>query len=324
VEISFDYMISKAEFIENRLESYVEAMYNASTIFVDESPDFILSPMNGSVPFVDAMAIVNSDFDPSKVVYMPASSRIKDVSNIITDWYSNFLEKNVHSSFELPKVIGIDEVVSGNSVVRCIHGIDRAVKRKRRKEVQSLVDRLTSMSDSTKDTIDEIDQISEHEHALRFSEVKNKLSLGFYKLNREKATEDLSFCIDVVKDYFSDKLIYRTIGIEDSKKEERNKEYNGLKEDNRVISVGVKKIISMDLPDFYPPVLKELPNTNGHHYLKFSPLVDRFLVTERYLDFLRSIAMVVGKNPDEVNPINMVPIIESKKYLSEKYHNDYQ
>lgn len=313
-------MISNAEFIEDKLESYVEAMYNASTIFVDESPDFILSPMNGSVPFIDAMAIVNSDFDPSKVVYMPASSRIKDVSNVITDWYSNFLEKNVHSSFELPKVMGIDEVVSGNSVVRCIHSIDRAVKRKRRKEVQSLVDKLISMGEPTKDTVNEIDQLSEYNHALRFSEVKNNLDSEFYKRDRKKATEDLSFCIGVVKDYFSDKLIYRTIGIEDSKKDERNKEYNGLKADNRVIPVGVKKIISMDLPDFYPPMLRELPNTNGHHYLKYSPLVERFIVTERYLDFLRSIAMVVGKNPDEVNPINMVPIIESKKYLSEEYH----
>jgi len=65
-----------------KLASYVDAMKQASELIRGENPDFVVSPMNGSVPFIDSMAIVDSDFDPSKVVYMPASSRIVNVNYI--------------------------------------------------------------------------------------------------------------------------------------------------------------------------------------------------------------------------------------------------
>ena len=76
---------------ERRLASYVDAMKEASEIIRKRNPDYLVAPMAGAIPFIDAMAVVDDDFDTSRVVYMPASSRIEDVSNVIVDWYHNFL-----------------------------------------------------------------------------------------------------------------------------------------------------------------------------------------------------------------------------------------
>src|SRR3989344_2942523 len=104
---------------KRRLTSYVDSMREASSVITRENPDFVVAPMSGSIPFIDAMAIVDRDFDPSKVVYMPASSRIADVSRVIKDWYGNFLGTVVESPKEFRAFLGIDEVVSGSFVVRC-------------------------------------------------------------------------------------------------------------------------------------------------------------------------------------------------------------
>jgi len=116
-----------------QLTSYADAMGKASDIIRGENPDFLVSPMLGSVPFIDAMAIVDEDFDASRVVYMPASSRIDKVNNVIKGWYGNFLDDTVDFPYEMPKVMGIDEVVSGASVIRCLKSIDSAVKKKKAK-----------------------------------------------------------------------------------------------------------------------------------------------------------------------------------------------
>lgn len=312
-------MRGEAQFIENRLESYVEAMSEASNIFVEESPDFILAPMNGSVPFIDAMTIVNPDFDPSKVVYMPASSRIDDVLEVISSWYYNFLEEVAKNPLELPKIIGIDEVVSGNSAVRCIKRIDLAAGRKRKKELQSIVERLTSgNADIAKGAVNDIDHMFDYAHASEMGRIRRNLTNGSYDHLTDEAGRDLHFCIALARRHLEEGLVYKTIGIEDSKYPDRHKEYEGMKEDGRVIPVGVRTIISMDQPDFYPPRFKELEDLD-HPYLKFSPLVKNFQVTPRYLQFLGSIANVVGKNPSGVNPVNMHQILDSRKYLSREY-----
>jgi len=320
-------MESDAKFIDDRLESYVEAMYEASKILVDQSPDFILAPMNGSVPFIDAMTIVNQDFDTSKVVYMPASSSVENVLDVITDWYSNFLDENVKQHYEIPKVIGIDEVVSGNSVVRCMRSIDRATNRKRKKEIQLLVDRIRSDDfDVSVEAVNDIDQMYDNEHVAELSRIRGNLRNGFYKNPGVQAKSDLKFCIDLAKRHLSDGLTYRTIGIEDSKKTEegRHKEYRQVKDEGRVIPVGVNSIISMDLPDFCPPRFQRLPESSTrNNHVAFSPFVEDFRVTPRYIEFLEGLATVVGQNPQTVNPVNMGQILDSKRYLGEKYTSQY-
>ena len=67
------------------LKSYIDAMSESAEIIKKEDPDYLVVPMSGSVPFIDAMAIIDRDFDPSKALYMPASSKIEDVGKIITN-----------------------------------------------------------------------------------------------------------------------------------------------------------------------------------------------------------------------------------------------
>jgi len=309
------------KFRDESLESYVEAMYQASGMILDERPDYILAPMNGSVPFIDAMTIVNSDFDPSKVVYMPASSRIDDVNKVMYNWYSNFLDDTVQSPHHFPKVLGIDEVVGGGSVIRCLHNIDKAIARKKNIESQRLARKLISSEGTAGiEVIDEIDTISDHEHALELGGIRRQLSEGFYKKHRGEAKVAVKTVIDIAKQVLLQKLLYRTVGIEDSKGEgRRNKEYVEARENGRVIPVSVKSIISMDIPDFCPPRFEEITPHGKGGYVRFSPVVRDFCVTPRYLDFLQGLARHVGKDPDSVDPVNMIRILDSKKYLDPKY-----
>ena len=78
--------------------SYVDAMANASEIIRVENPDFVVAPMLGSIPFIDAMTIIDKDFDPTRVVYMPASSHLPDVNDIMKDWLKNFLNQKITDS----------------------------------------------------------------------------------------------------------------------------------------------------------------------------------------------------------------------------------
>lgn len=305
--------------IEDRLESFVEAMYTASNIILEESPDFVLAPMNGSVPLIDAMTIVNSNFDPSKVVYMPASSKIDRVNEVISEWYLNFLKENVKVPCKIPKVVGIDEVVSGGSVVRCLRNIDRAINSERANETQSLVQRLTSPDTQISiSAINDVDLLTDNEHSYEFAVIKRKVEEGYYRANPQDAKTILNSVVKIFKSALGQRLSYRTIGLEDSKREgRRNKEYCDLKDQRRVVSVGVRTIITMDIPDFCPPRFVEKTNTNERrrNYLRCLPIVKDFYVTPRYLDFLQKLAVHVGRNPHEVNPVNMISILESNRYL---------
>jgi hypothetical protein len=304
--------------IDDRLESFVEAMYEASNILLAESPDFILAPMNGSVPLVDAMTIVNSDFDPSKVVYMPASSKIEGVNEVISEWYLNFLKGNITVPSRIPKVIGIDEVVSGGSVVRCVRSIDRAINSARASETQSLIERLAlGYPNLSIPAINDLDSLTDNEHAFDLVEIKRRVSEGYYGKNPQDAKSAVNSLVGMFKSALGQRLTYRTIGLEDSKREgKRNREYSNLKDQGRIIPVGVKTIITMDIPDFCPPRFMENKDPKDKRgYARYFPLVQDFYVTPRYLHFLQKLAVHVGKNPNEVNPVNMIPIMESNRYL---------
>src|SRR3989338_9557832 len=103
---------------KKQIISYIDAMIKASEIIKRENPDYLIAPLMGSVPFVDVMNIVSNDFDNSRVFYLPSSSRIHNVNEVIRSWYFNFLkDKTIFPEF-FPKIMGIDEVVSGHSVIR--------------------------------------------------------------------------------------------------------------------------------------------------------------------------------------------------------------
>lgn len=299
------------------LKSYVDAMVEAAAIVKKEDPHFLVAPMSGSVPFIDAMAIVDRDFDPSRVVYMPASSRIVDVNNVIFNWYSGLLNESVNSPNHFPKVMGIDEVVSGQSVLRCVKMIDKACRNKISNLRQGLVSRVHSPDPGVYlPALDEIDTLTQHSEASRLADIRAKAKSGTYRENHENMRQDSHFLVEAIKTGLKDKLVYKTIGIEDSKKPQRVSQYENLKTEGRVFPVSVKWIITMDRPEFVPVRFKQRDtNFTGNPYLSFEPVVEGFSVTPAYINFLKSLANYVGTDPEKVAPINMPAILNSGQYL---------
>lgn len=304
---------------KKNLTSYVDAMNEASTLIVDENPDFIIAPMLGSVPFIDAMTIVNPDFDPSKVVYMPASSKIEDVNRIISEWYFNFLEDSVDSPSYFPKILGIDEVVSGGSVTRCLHQIDIASNKKKKKEIQSIIGRLHSQDKNVAiKALNEADILTNQNYSIELSEIKDKVMSDDYFKDKDLARKNYLFVRDSIKPSLTDKLTYRTIGIEDSKLNgKRNKEYKLMKEEGRITPISTNKIISMDIPDFCPPRFDSMSVSKGRFdYMQFLPSIKDFKVTPQYIEFLQNLAKHVGTDSSKVYPVNMSQMLDSNKYLN--------
>ena len=309
------------DFMSNKklLKSYIDAMTEATSIIGKENPDFLVVPMMGSVPFIDAMAIVDKDFDISKAVYMPASSRIDGVEKVIQEWYGNFLEDVVDFPYIFPDILGIDEVVSGNSIKRCFKSINHAVQKKRKEFRQSLVERVYSLDSKVSlQATRDADILTDNQYAYDFFKIRERIKQGTYKKNKYLFKKDSKFFVKIVKDYLSKQLDYKTIGIEDSKKKgDRNIEYNELKKEGRVIPVEVAKILTMDKPIYCTARYKELNVPKGKKgYVKFTPIVKNFVITPEYMDFLRNLAIYVGRNPKEVSPVNMVSILNSSKYLN--------
>lgn len=306
---------------KDTLKSFVDGMAQAADVVKRENPDYLIAPMAGSIPFIDAMVLVDRDFDPSKVVYMPASSRIADVNNVILRWYSGFLNESVHLPETFPKVMGIDEVVSGQSVLRCFRMIDQAVRGKLGSIKQDLMTRVHSHDHPVySEALTQIDSLTDNKQSLKIGDIRDRAEKGFYLENHEELIRDSDFLVDLVKNELRGKLVYKTIGIEDSKKPGRVPNYVALREAGRVIPVPVKQIITMDRPNFVPVVFKQLgadpaSNPTMNPYLRFTPFVEGFSVTPDYLNFLRSVANYVGADPEKVGPVNMTAILDSSKYF---------
>lgn len=305
--------------IDNKvLASYVDAMIAASATINHEDPDFVVAPMLGSIPFIDAMAIVDSNFDPARVVYMPASSRIDDVNTVIRDWYFNFLEAHVKSPDFFPRVVGIDEVVSGSSVMRCLKNIDQAVDMKKKRVKQNLLERLHSPNpESAIGAIRDIDLLSESRFAKDFAEMIQKVKSGAYKSDKPMANRDTLYAREIVKSELASRLTYRTIGIEDSKSEgKRAFNYEVEKTNKRVIPIPVKSILTMDVPGLCPARFAQIEQPKGRDgYVQFLPTITDFKITPQYLEFLRVLSKFVGKDADRVAPVNMSAILDSSRYL---------
>ncbi|MCA9485993.1 MAG: hypothetical protein KC506_04065 [Nanoarchaeota archaeon] len=303
---------------KRQLTSYVDAMKEASAIITRENPDIVVAPMSGSIPLVDAMNIVDRDFDPSKVVYMPASSRINDVSKVMRDWYSGLLDDVVHSPQAFPAILGIDEVVSGNSVIRCQKPIDVASNKKRRSIRQDIVERLHNIDKSISlGAVREVDLLSDNKYALELSAIRGRITNGVYSSNWEKAKADSQKITDIVRDSLESELVYRTIGIEDSKlsDDERHNGYKVTREEGRVIPVPVERIISMDDPNFSTADFERIESPHKAGYVSYGPVVTGFSITPQYLEFLGAVARHVGVDPKNVSPVNMQSILDSSKYL---------
>ena len=305
----------------SKLRSYVDAMRQASAHFTSENPDYIVAPMVGSVPFIDVMAIVDRDFDPTKVVYMPASSRINDVNKIIRSWYESFLKDVVELPHRFPKVMGIDEVVSGCSIVRCVKSIDEAMNTFKRNIRQGLVERAHNRRNQgvALEALREADQLTDSLYASEIAQAMSKVSNGLYDGRPELVRADSQVFIDAVNEVLNKKINYSSIGIEDSKVDdsERVVEYRRIKSQGRVRPVPVETIISMDRPEFCYPVFETTLTGNARKsYPKTGARVVSFHVEPQYLAFLEAIADYVGADKSRLGPANLTRILETaNKYL---------
>jgi len=301
--------------LNGQLKSYVEAMAKASSIITEENPDFLVAPMCGSIPFIDVMYLVDRDFDPTIVVYMPASSKIANVNHVIDTWYSNFLNEIVKHPDIFPKVMGIDEVVSGQSVVRCFNAVDKVNQKKRKGIRQSLIERLHSQDLSKSlGAITETDILTDNNFSYELNEMMERIKNGEYK-NKEKAVKDSHFFKEILTNCLNTKLKYKTVGIEDSKVDNKCRVYKKLIEDGIVIPVKVLSIITMDNPKYCPVQLEPLESTRKN-CVQFSPKVKEVTITPEYMEFLSNIAKMVGRDPSKVHPINLNTILQSSKYLN--------
>jgi hypothetical protein len=302
------------------LENFVDGMMDASDMVVSRNPDYLIAPMMGSVPFIDIMTMVNDDFDPSKVVYMPASSRIPDVKDVILNWYGNFLDDKVKLDDDFPEILNIDEVVSGQSLVRCMKSMDIAAKRKRKEIRHDLMGKVFSKRfDVADEGFRQIDEISGRGYSSDIFDMVERHRSGAYLTDRELAKRDGVILGNILRGALSDKLLYRSIGIEDDKKKgKRSKEYRSLKDGGNIFPVPVNKILTMDRPHFCSAKYKEFKNdpVSENPYVVFSPEISHFEITPEYLNFLQGIAKYIGKDPNKVGPVNFAAILDSKKYLS--------
>ncbi len=115
---------------QNELESFVHAITQINHFIDQEKPDIILAPMMGAVPLVDALNALNPHFENNKVYYVPASSSLQSLNNILPGAVKNVLEEAVPAEFPgRLKIFSIDEVVSGASAVRLRNKVNLGLRR---------------------------------------------------------------------------------------------------------------------------------------------------------------------------------------------------
>ncbi len=122
----------------------------------------------------------------------------------------------------------------------------------------------------------------------------------------------------------SENITYKSIGVVDStlqkKKGKQNKKYQKLREKGVVIPVRVKRIITMDRPEFIIAKYKT-EKINGSGKRVFYPEIDSFEVSPQYMNFLKEFASLIGKDPNQVTVRNIGKIMDSNKYLGD-YKNE--
>lgn len=97
------------------MHSFVKSLKKAAGAIKMHGPDYIFAPVVGAVPLVDLLCIVDRKFPKDLVEYLPNSSRFRNRTNLMKNWYSNFYKEKNFS--EKTKIVCLDEVLSGSSSV---------------------------------------------------------------------------------------------------------------------------------------------------------------------------------------------------------------
>jgi hypothetical protein len=95
------------------IEDYVRSFEKVANIIETENPDCIVAPMFGAVPFIDVLNIINPQFPNDKVEYVPASSNVHRVKEVLRGTFGNLINAYAPNG---GKFLALDEVVSGSSL----------------------------------------------------------------------------------------------------------------------------------------------------------------------------------------------------------------
>jgi len=97
------------------IERFVHDFEKVAQIVHKENPDCIIAPMFGAVPFIDVLNIVDPTFPHDKVEYVPASSKVYRLREVLRGSFKNLIDAYTPNG---GKFLSLDEVISGNSVTR--------------------------------------------------------------------------------------------------------------------------------------------------------------------------------------------------------------
>ena len=108
------------------MENFAQGIIDVNSKIHELNPDVLLYPIRGAIPIVDLLRIVDPSISGMNHEYVPASSTIENVDGILHDWFLNYLREQ-HVLGEKQSFLGIDEVVSGQSVFRVARQLRRAI-----------------------------------------------------------------------------------------------------------------------------------------------------------------------------------------------------
>lgn len=131
-------------YTREELESFVKGLKKAATVIRSRSPDIVLAPMRGSIPFIDIIALVDRKFDYSSVYYPPTSSCFDNVNDVTQAWFMNMLgEQQLEEKLA---IVALEEVVSGSSVIRGYNNFLTSLKRIAEGHYESFADQRRMLS----------------------------------------------------------------------------------------------------------------------------------------------------------------------------------
>lgn len=231
-----------------------------------------MPPCREQFHYIDILNIIDDDFPNEKVRYVPASNKIHRLREVLRGAFTALIGNETPNG---GSYLSLDEVVSGNSLVRVYKQFNSA------------------RSDySTRKT----------------SEVYG---------------EKVDFRRKEVKAYRQEvagNILYKAVGIIDPKLErtgkKQNAEYLKMLEEGLVIPVLTRGIVTMDKPSFFPASYATAYDNKGS--LVYLPVVEAFNVNREYIDFLKGVAGIVGKDPEKVSLKNMGKIMGAHSLVPEE------
>ncbi|MBS3081026.1 hypothetical protein J4221_06120 [Candidatus Pacearchaeota archaeon] len=257
------------------LESFVNGIISASksmryihsrsqkTLQEIDNPYYVVN-LHGSLPLFDVLTIVDQDIDVDRAVYFPGSSRIQNSSDILRYCFENFLWEKQYETDKTSPLFSIDEVVGGHSVERVVNAYNSAIRRIATQNLRG--------TERRKRDIEEVSFDLKQQFPLYIFGIRD---LARFR-NRIKNRENMN---------------------------KRYLELSNPRNENRVIyEFPVKKIITMDDPDFELIEFKHPTSSGWKPSSGYYPKIDSLKFSHYYMDLLHDIARIVGVNPETVDP----------------------